>query len=129
MINKHSVDHHPSPSSSIPKIHPLIFLYTPYGFTFLLNICWIFSKSCISHHGWQKFSNLWGSDYWKMLLQDKKINLDNFTNAPRQNSPPGPDHHPFGIAWPHLPLYEIFQKWLSWGEGFLLEMGGGGVVL
>ena len=32
MVNKHTVDYHPSPSQLISRIHPLIFLWTPKGF-------------------------------------------------------------------------------------------------
>ena len=32
MINKHTVNYHPSPSQWISRIHPLIFLWTPKGF-------------------------------------------------------------------------------------------------
>ena len=47
-----------------------------------------------SHHGWRKFSNLWFSDYWKKHLRLEKLNLNIFTHAPRQNSPPCSYHHP-----------------------------------
>ena len=32
MVNKHTVDFHPNPSSSTSSIHPLIFLWTATGF-------------------------------------------------------------------------------------------------
>ena len=32
MVNKHTVNYHPSPSQLISRIHPLIFLWTPKGF-------------------------------------------------------------------------------------------------
>ena len=32
MVNKHTVDYHPSPSQLISRIHTLIFLWTPKGF-------------------------------------------------------------------------------------------------
>ena len=32
MVNKHTVDYHPSPSQLTSRIHPLIFLWTPKGF-------------------------------------------------------------------------------------------------
>ena len=31
MVNKYTVDYHPSPSQIISRIHPLIFLWTPKG--------------------------------------------------------------------------------------------------
>ena len=66
IVNKHSVDYHPNPSELTSRIYPLIFLQTSQGFISLLNISLIFSQTCISHHGWRKFSNSWCSDYWKM---------------------------------------------------------------
>ena len=32
MVNKHTVNYHPSPSQLISRIHPLVFLWTPKGF-------------------------------------------------------------------------------------------------
>ena len=32
MVNKHTVDYHPSPLQLTSKIHPLTFLWTPEGF-------------------------------------------------------------------------------------------------
>ena len=32
MVSKHTIDYHPSPSKSISRIHPLIFLWTPKEF-------------------------------------------------------------------------------------------------
>ena len=32
MVNKHTVDYHPSPLPLTSRIHPLIFLWTPKGF-------------------------------------------------------------------------------------------------
>ena len=32
MVNKRTIDYHPSPSQSISRIHTLIFLWTPTGF-------------------------------------------------------------------------------------------------
>ena len=40
-----------------------------------------FYQTCISHHGWEKISNLWSSDYWKIHSRVKKLNLVIFTHA------------------------------------------------
>ena len=32
MVNEHTIDYHPSLSELTPKIHPLLFLWTPKGF-------------------------------------------------------------------------------------------------
>ena len=42
-------------------------------------IWWIFSELCTM--GWENFSNLWCSDYWKMHLWVKKLNLNTFAHA------------------------------------------------
>ena len=36
--------YHPCPSRLVSRIHPFIFLETPYGFISLQNVCWIFSN-------------------------------------------------------------------------------------
>ena len=43
---------------------------------FHLSINFIFSQTCISHHGCEKYSNLWCSDKWKTDLQVKKLKED-----------------------------------------------------
>ena len=85
MVNKHTVDYHPSPSQLISKIHPLIFLWTPKGFIsreyflkFFLNLFippWL-RKSF-------KFTVLRLWDYWQIHLWVKKLNLLMFTHAPK----------------------------------------------
>ena len=52
----------------------------------------IFSQTCISHHGCEKF---WGSNKWKMDLQVKKMKVD-ISATPKKNSVTGPYHHPQG---------------------------------
>ena len=76
--------------------HPLIFLWIYLDFISLHIFCWIFSQTCMSHHGWEKFSNLWCSSYWKIYFQVKILTLDIFIHAPTpsnspcsQNCPPG----------------------------------------
>ena len=41
--------------------------------------------------------NIWRSDYWKMHLKVKKLNLDISTYVFRQNSPSGSYHHPLPL--------------------------------
>ena len=60
----------------------LIFIQSPLRFH--LSINFIFSQTCISHHGCEKYSNLWCSDKWKMDLQVKKLKVDISAN-PRKN--------------------------------------------
>ena len=71
----------------------LIFLQSPLRFH--LSINFIFSQTCISHHGCEKYSNLWCSDEWKTDLEVKKLKVDISAN-PRKNSVTGPYHHPQG---------------------------------
>ena len=87
IVNKHTVDYHPSPSQSTSRIHPLIFLWTP-------------PEGFISPESFLKFFlNLyippWLRKSFKFmvlrLLTNKfaqKLNLFIFTDAPKQNSPP-----------------------------------------
>ena len=60
----------------------LIFIQSPLRFH--LSINFIFSQTCISHHGCEKYSNLWCSDKWKMDLQVKKLKVD-ISATPRKN--------------------------------------------
>ena len=48
----------------------------------------IFSQACISHHGCEKYSNLWCSDKCRMDLQVKKLKVD-ISATPRKNSVTG----------------------------------------
>ena len=88
MVIKHTVDYHPSPSQLISKIQTPIFLWTPKGF--------ISSESSLNF-----FLNLyippWLRKRFKFIVLQllqihlwvKKLNLFNFTQTPKQNSPPG----------------------------------------
>ena len=57
------------------------------GFISLQFICWIFLLPCIYKHGWEKFWNKWCSNYRKMHLQIKKLNLNIFTHVPSKTLP------------------------------------------
>ena len=48
----------------------------------------IFSQACISHHGCEKYSNLWCSDKCRMDLQVKKLKVD-ISATPRKSSVTG----------------------------------------
>ena len=48
----------------------------------------IFSQACISHHGCEKYSNLWCSDKCRMDLQVKKLKVG-ISATPRKNSVTG----------------------------------------
>ena len=54
MINEHTVDYRPIHSKLTSRIQPLIFLWTFKGLS-LQNISLIFSQTCISHSGCEKF--------------------------------------------------------------------------
>ena len=49
MVNKISVNYHPSPSELTSWIHFLKFYWLSMTLS-LQNICWIFSETCIFHH-------------------------------------------------------------------------------
>ena len=57
------------------------------GFISLQFICWIFLLPRIYKHGWENFWNKWCSNYRKMHLQIKKLNLNIFTHAPSKTLP------------------------------------------
>ena len=42
------------------------------------NLCGILFQTCLSCHGWRTFSNLWGSDYWKMYFASQKTESRHF---------------------------------------------------
>ena len=88
MVNKHTVDYHPSPSELISRITPSYFYGLQRGLS-RQNPCWIFSETCIFHHGCGKVSNLCCYDYWQIHLWVKKLNLFIFTHVLKQNSPLG----------------------------------------
>ena len=75
MVKKHIVDFHPASSVLTSRLYCLIYLWIPQCFISLQNICWIFYQTCMPHHGLKKISNLSCSDYWKMHLRVKKLNL------------------------------------------------------
>ena len=57
MVNKHTVDYHPSPSELTSRIHPLIFLWTSKGFI-------IYSKC---------FLNFFKPVFWTMVAEKFQI--------------------------------------------------------
>ena len=95
MVIKHTNDYHPITSQLISRIQTPIFLWTPKGF--------ISSESFLNF-----FLNLyippWLRKSFKFIVLQllqihlwvKKLNLFNFTQAPKQNSPPGFYHYPPG---------------------------------
>ena len=101
--------YHPSPSQLISRILPLIFLWTPKGFispesflNFFLNLYippWL-RKSF-------KFIVL---RLLQIHLWVKKLNLFDFTHAPKQNSPPDFYHYPPGWWELRIPPEQHFLK-------------------
>ena len=109
MVNKHTVDYHPSSSQLTSRIYPLRFLCTPRGF--------IFSESFLNF-----FLNLyippWLQKSFKFIvlrllqihLRVKKLNLFIFTHAPMQNSSPGFYRYPPGRKELSIPIEKCFFK-------------------
>ena len=120
MVNKHTVDYHPSPSQLISRIHTLIFLWTPKGFispesflNFFLNLH-IPSWLCKNF----KFIVL---TLLQIHLRVKTLNLFIFTYAQNQNSAPGFYHYPPGRQELSIPTKQRFLKVF-----FPEKKGGGG---
>ena len=109
MVNKHTVDYHPSPSQLISSIHYLIYLWTLKGF--------IRSESSLNFF-LNLYILLWLQKSFKFmvlrLLQInfwvKKLNLFIFTHAPKQNFPPGFYHYPPGRRESPIPHKQSFLK-------------------
>ena len=101
-INKmvNSVDYHPN---------------TALGFMSLQNICLYFSRTCMCHHGWGNFPNLWCSDHWKMHLRINNVESKHLYSCLLwRNSPPGSYQHLPGRGKLLTPQAELFSKicWL-----------------
>ena len=116
MVNEHTVDYHPSPSQLISRIHPLIFLWTPKGHISLESFLNFFLNLYIP---------LWLRKSFKFIvlrllqihLWVKKLNLFDFTHAPKQNSPPGFYHYSPGRRELPIPSRTAFSKDIfSWAE-------------
>ena len=109
MVNKHTVDYHPSPSQLISRIHTLMFIWTPKGFispesflNFFLNLYippWF--RKCF------KFIVL---RLLQIHLWVKKLHLFYPTHAPKQNSPSDFYHYPPGRRELPIPLEQHFLK-------------------
>ena len=76
-INKHTIDYHPSPLELASNIHPLVFLYLP-----LQNICWIFSRTYISQHGWGNLSKFMVFRLLENAFGSQKIKTIHFYLCP-----------------------------------------------
>ena len=115
MVNKHTVDYQPSPSGLTSRIHPLIFRWTPQG-SISPDNCWIFSQTCIFHHG-ENFS--YGENFQiyrvkitgKCICESKNESVYSSSHAPEQT----PSR--FLLSHPHGERYYTFPQaafWKSW---------------
>ena len=121
MVNKHSVDYHPSPSKLISRIHTLIFLWTPKRFISPESFLNFFLNLYIPPW-FQKCFKLIVLRILQIHLWIKKMNLFIFTHAPNQNPPPDFYHNS-----PCRKKLPIFSK-----QNFLIiffpgEKGGRGL--
>ena len=95
MVNKHTVNYHPSPSQLITRIDTLIFLWAPKGFMspeyFLIFFLNLYTPPWL-----QKSFKIIMLRLLQIHLWVKKLNLFIFTHATKQNSPPGSYHYPPG---------------------------------
>ena len=95
MVNKHTVDYHPSLSQSISRTQALIFLSTPNGFSFPESFLKFFINLYIPP--WlQKSFKFIVLRLLQIHLWVKKLNLFIFTHASKENSPPNFYHYPPG---------------------------------
>ena len=109
MVNKHTVDYHPSPSQLISRIQTLTFIWTPKGIispesflNFFLNLhipSWL--------HKNFKFIVL---TLLQIHLRVKTLNLLIFTYVQNQNSAPGFYHYPPGRQKLSIPTKQRFLK-------------------
>ena len=118
MINKHTVNYHPSPSQLISRIHTLIFLWTPKGFISPESFLNFFLKLYISSWLPKSFKFI-VLGLLQIHLWVKKLNLFIFTHAPKQNSPPGFYHYPQAEG-----NCAFFPDSVFWKYSFLIRKRG-----
>ena len=92
MVNGHTVYYHPSPSELTSRIHLLIFLWTPKGFTF--------SPECFFNFFKPVFRTMEAKNFKFMVLRllekacvTKKVESVHFTYVSKQKSPLGFCHY------------------------------------
>ena len=114
MVNKHTVDYHPSHSQLIWRIHAVIFLRTPKWF--------VSPESFLDF-----FLNLhippWLRESFKFIvlrLLANTFEYPHFVHTPKQNSPPGFYHYPQAEGNYPLLLNSVF-----WRSIFPQQKGGG----
>ena len=109
MVNKHTVDYHPSLSQSISRTQALIFLSTPNGFSFPESFLKFFINLYIPP--WlQKSFKFIVLRLLQIHLWVKKLNLFIFTYASKQNSTPGFYHYLPGTRELSIPPEQHFLK-------------------
>ena len=86
IVNKHTVDYHPSLSQLISRIHTLIFLWTPKGFISPRIFLDFFPKPVYSTMVMEKFQ-IYSVRITANTFMSIKLNLFNFTHASKRNSP------------------------------------------
>ena len=107
MVNKHTVDYHPSPLPLTSRIHPLIFLWTPKGFISPESFLNFFLNLYIPPWLWKSFKVI-----VLRLLQYicESKNWIIFNHVPKQNSLPGFYHYPPGRRELPIPPEQRFLK-------------------
>ena len=86
IVNKHTVDYHPSLSQLISRIHTLIFLWTPKGFISPRIFLDFFPKPVYSTMVMEKFQ-IYSVRITANTFMSIKLNLFNFTHASKRNPP------------------------------------------
>ena len=128
MVNKHTIDYHPSPSQLILRIRPLIFLWTHTG---------LISSESFMNFFLNPYIPSWLLKSFKFIvlrlqqihLWVKNLNLFICTHAPKQDSPSDFYHYP-PDRW-ELPIppgqrfLKIFFPWAERGETIMAKINKG----
>ena len=109
MINRHTVDYHPSLSQLTSKIHPFLFLWTRNGFISPEYFLIFFSNLYIPP--WlQKSFKFMVLRLLANTFVNQRVESVHFYSCPEQNSPPCSYHYPKGRTKFPIPPKLRFLK-------------------
>ena len=109
MINRHTVDYHPSLSQLTSKIHPFLFLWTRNGFISPEYFLIFFSNLYIPP--WlQKSFKFMVLRLLANTFVNQRVESVHFYSCPEQNSPPCSYHYPKGSTKFPIPPELRFLK-------------------
>ena len=96
MVNKHTVNYHPSPSQLISRIHPLIFLWTPKGFISPESFLNFFLNLYIPPWLQKSFKFIVLRLLANTFVNQESVESVNFYSCPQAKLSPGFYHYPSG---------------------------------